>query len=247
MNIVYTAIFGEYDQLREIKLEEGWRAICFTNQDIKSDSWEIRKKDFRPKLHRDIKIRPHHHLPKYEKCVWVDGNLELVIPLSQLVGNKEGFWLMTHPDRNCLFKEAARCAELKKDDHDILFKQIEKYSQEGYPVENGLSATGCLIRDWDTDIINFCELWWDEVRELSVRDQISFPYVVWKTGLKFNMFPFLEGFEYHYHIPKIRERERVRQRRMEKKVRKEKMVARRTSEYYKRYGNNKNGDNSKTY
>lgn len=248
MNTIFTAIFNKYDQLREIKLEEGWRAICFTDQDIQSKSWEIRKREFRPKLHRDIKLRPHYHLPKYDKCVWIDGNLELSISLNELIKNRDGFWLMQHPDRNCLFKEAARCVELKKDDGDIIFKQIEKYSKEDCPINNGLSATGCLIRDWTNENIAFCELWWKEVKEFSVRDQISFPYVAWRTGLKFDTFPFLQGFQYHYHLHKIREMERAKQRRIENKNNREnRLRSRRTKEYYKRYGNNENGNNSATY
>lgn len=246
-NIIYTAVFNEYDQLREIKLEPGWRAICFTNQpDLKSNSWEIRQREFGHKIFRNIKIRPNHFLPMgYKKSVWIDGNLELKIPLSELIKDKNGFWLMTHPDRDCVYDEAKRCIELKKDNADVITKQVQRYLLEGYPHKNGLSATGVLIRDNNYFNAKFGEKWWDQIKNGSIRDQLSFNYVAWKLGFKFHMFPFLENFHYYFHLPRIKameEREiRFKERHGARAIRDGKLKARRTAAYYKKYG--QDGDN----
>lgn len=229
MNILYTAISNNYDELHDVKLEPGWRAICFTDGDIKSDTWEIQKIEFKEKVFRDIKIRPHVWLPGHEKSVWIDGNLEITIPLSEFVKNKDGFWLMTHPDRNCIYEEAIRCIELRKDDPDIIHQQIRTYVNAGYPANFGLSATGCIIRDVDCDLL-FGEHWGREVRIHSIRDQLSFDFVRWcRPTMKVCHFPFLENIKYHYHEHKKRELEQRRLSKIKKKK------ARITKEYYRKY------------
>ena len=42
--VVYTSIFGGYDNLIDDQLQmEGVDYICFTDRDIKSDTWDVRK------------------------------------------------------------------------------------------------------------------------------------------------------------------------------------------------------------
>ena len=41
--VIYTAIIGGYDTLVEPDYKpEGWDFVCFTDKDLKSDTWEIR-------------------------------------------------------------------------------------------------------------------------------------------------------------------------------------------------------------
>ncbi len=247
MIVVYTAIFGTYDILHDIKLEEGCRAICFTDQNIKSDTWEIVRIPSSHRIYREIKIKPHKFLPiGWTKCIWIDGNLEFKGSILEFAKDKNGFWLMNHPDRNCIYEEGQRCKELGKDSPDVIDAQMADYVAKGYPAQNGLSATGVIVREFTKEICDFCNDWWMEVAHGSVRDQLSFNYVAWYHELKFNMFPFLEGFEYHYHEHKKRELEEKRIKKMQNR-REEKLVSRRTAEYYKRYGHNENGNNSSTY
>jgi len=202
VNYLYTCIIDNYDQLKEVSLPVGWEAICFSNTDIVSKTWKIVRIEKSDKIYREIKIRPDKFLPSHDKSVWIDGNLEFIIPFEQFVKGKDGFWLMTHPDRNCIYEEALRCIELKKDSEEVIRKQMFFYAINDYPKNNGLSATGVLIRDSNIINFQFGEYWWKEIESGSIRDQLSFPYVARLHSLKFKMFPFLEGFQYHYHVPR---------------------------------------------
>lgn len=229
MHIIYSCIVDNYDNLKDIKLEEGWRAICFTNSDIESKTWEIVKIEKGDKIYREIKLMPKKWLPDHDKSVWIDGNLEFKGSLNEFVKDKSGFWLMNHPDRNCVYEEAKRCIELGKDNVDIIKNQIHKYLVRSYPHNNGLSATGVLVRDNTNENSIFGIEWWKEVSLHSKRDQLSFNYVAHENDLEFKMFPFLEGFVYHYHV----HRQKELNERLALKKRKKGRV---TGEYIRRYG-----------
>ena len=71
--VIYTCISGNYDSLKEVvRKEENIDYICFTDQDIKSESWEIRPipkyLEFfdNTKRARCIKILPHIFLDEYD-------------------------------------------------------------------------------------------------------------------------------------------------------------------------------------
>lgn len=233
-NIIFTCIVDSYDTLNEIKLEEGWRAICFSNTDIQSNSWKIVKIEKTEKIHREIKICPYKFLPEHEKSVWVDGNIIPKISLTEFVKDKEGFWLMAHPDRDCVYEEGKRCIELGKDKPELIELYLSQLRTEGYPAHNGLAATGVIVRNNTEDNVYFGNMWWNIVRKWSNRDQLSFPYIAHKLSLNYKMFPFLEGFEYTYHIHRIKEQEEKRKLRLLNKSSRRKGGV--TKEYLKRYG-----------
>lgn len=226
MNILYTAIIDSYDRLKEVNLPEGWRAICFSNTPIESKTWEVIQVEKKDKIFRDIKIRPHVWLPEHDKSVWIDGNLEITIPLDKFIEGKDGFWLMKHPERNCAYEEAKRCIELEKDKKEIIDEQIERYRAFGFPEQFGLSATGCLIRDNNIFNRQFCEIWWREVRDNSIRDQLSFDIVRWASqDVIIKHFPFLENIILHPHIHREKKPRGFKRRKVYP-----------TKEFYRRYG-----------
>lgn len=192
--ILYTCITGRYDQLHEFPTP--FRKICFTDRMIFSSSWEVLGVDMEPKVFRKVKIKPQDYLPPHKRSIWIDGHLELQ---DFTLAGRSGFWLMKHPVRSCIYQEAQECLALKKDRPEIISEQINRYTLEGYPANRGLSATGVIIRDNDPKYYPFSELWWHQVKTGSVRDQLSFNYCAWKTGLEYEQFPFLEGVKKWKH------------------------------------------------
>lgn len=192
--ILYTCITAAYDQLHEF--ETPFRKICFTDKLIFSSSWEIKVIDPEPKIFRKVKILPHLFLPEHDKSAWIDGHL---VPNDLSLFDKSGYWLMKHPTRNCIYQEAQECITLRKDNPRTINEQVNRYRMEGYPVNNGLSATGVLIRDNTEGNRVFGEFWWHQVRTGSVRDQLSFNYSAWKTGFQFDQFPFLQDIKKWKH------------------------------------------------
>jgi hypothetical protein len=191
--IVYTAIFHDYDALREVKLPFGWEAVCFTDKPIKSKSWDVRVLEPFDKIHRRLKIIPEEQFPG-ERTIWIDGNLEYLGDWKDL--DRRGFNVMKHPERQDIHQEAQACIWLRKDDRSTIIRQMQRYNK------SELVATGVLVRD--PGYIDFSIDWWGEVEQFSSRDQLSFGPVARKHGLMYEKMPFLRNFVKHKHLNKKR-------------------------------------------
>jgi hypothetical protein len=203
--IIYTCITNGYDQLNDIKTIH--KAICFTDMDIQSDTWEIIKIKDHDKLNRKIKICPHLFLPAHTRNIWIDGNAKTE-NIDNLIEGKTGFWVMKHPDRTCAYVEGIHCIEQGKDTEEKIMCQLNKYYSEGFPIDFGLVCGGLLIRDNSVKNRKFGTYWWKEVNDHSIRDQISFPYVAWKINFDYDTMSFQKDryeLKHHVHITELKE------------------------------------------
>jgi len=192
---------------------DGWDLVCFTdNPNIKSDVWEVRlvtryyvdgARD-----NRLYKILPHRHFKEYDISVCVDADVLITNNIDDVVNehlSEQNLSVLDHSicgmtktgnlnRRSCIYQEADFIKWLGdnhprkkyKDDMNIIFNQTKKYLADGYPKNNGLARTTVIFRRHnEADVIEAMEKWWVEYRYNSRRDQLSFPYSVWKTDLKF--------------------------------------------------------------
>lgn len=193
---VYTCITGDYDNLHEIVKEDGIEYLCFTNNPkIKSSYWKmvyIEDEDNLGNmlLSRKIKILGHPYLEQYDISIWVDGALEVKGKLRQFV--KEWCDLSRYPMacfchrlRNCVYDEARACIVHRKADKEDVIKYLNFLEQEEFPKEYGLAECTVLIRkENDLEVKRTMKLWFELLCKYVKRDQLSFPYSIWKTGLK---------------------------------------------------------------
>ena len=190
--VVYSAITGGYDTIKEPKfINPDWDYILFTdNPEIKSDIWQIRLIENEEnldatRLARKVKIMGHKYLQDYDYSIWIDGKLEIYGNLEKYIRENrksEPLLCFGHYLHDCIYQELDLCTKLKKDDETLMNKQIEKYKKEGYPEHNGLVETGLLVREiHNADVKKVMEIWWDEVKNYSTRDQLSFNYALWKN------------------------------------------------------------------
>jgi hypothetical protein len=92
--------------------------------------------------------------------------------------------LPKHPRRTCIYDEAERVIEVKKDSAEVVDRQMRKYRSQGFPAHFGLIRTGLVIRRHDDSRLRkHCRLWLKEISLHSQRDQLSFNYVLWKYKL----------------------------------------------------------------
>ena len=201
--VVYTAIFGGYDKLQTPKnISSQVDYICFTDSNLESDIWEIRKV---PAIYSDstrcarkYKLLPHRYLSDYDVSIWIDGNIVIHGSIDNFITNinEKNIAVYDHMQcfdkRNCIYQEAQAIFYFGnkngnyKDDPTIIQNQIEKYAKEGYPQNNGLISSGILLRKHNkTDVKQSMEYWWNEIKYGSKRDQLSFNYAAWKTNLNF--------------------------------------------------------------
>lgn len=195
---VYTCITGDYDSLKEIKKEKDVDYLCFTNnRNITSDSWEviyIKDTDIdNITLARKNKILMNDYIKEnYDLCIWIDGatvirgNI-LEFLKSQCKLEKYDMTVFNHSVRNCVYDEAVKIVEFRKESSDKVKRTVDFLNKRNYPKNNGLTETTVLIRKTHSETVNrTMSLWFDLLSEYSIRDQLTFDYAVFETGLKIN-------------------------------------------------------------
>lgn len=196
--IVYTAMMGDFDDLRPPEVEGHF--VAFVDSPVEVDGWDVRviPKQDNPRLTaRWCKTHPHVLFPETKVSVWIDGNVTLMVESVVIVGE----WLaegdiaaFAHPARDCAYDEARRCIKYGKGDPEKIAAQMEAYEAEGFPKDGGLGMTSVVARRHTQEVNRFNELWWAEIKTHSVRDQLSFPYVMWKTKTRVGLVPMYVGW-----------------------------------------------------
>jgi hypothetical protein len=183
---VYTAIIGRYDDLKEpFVITPGWKYICFTDQNLKSDVWEIRKVEVDDELGpaktaRYYKIMFHKHIQD-EFSMWVDATFFINCNLDEWWKQfLPPFTTIFHPFDRCVYKEIASCLRGGKGDPVTLRNQHRAYQKIGLKPETGLIASGILMRQRRPETIQFCNHWWKQVEMWTERDQIAFAFTDFK-------------------------------------------------------------------
>ena len=135
---VYTALIGKnwglipQPQRRFSELD----FICFTDDHtLESEDWEIRYID--PILvsdptrsQREIKLRPHRYLPKYDSSLYIDNTVEFSRPPEELIkelGEREKISLLKHSFRDTLYDEFIEVASQALDDQGRIYEQLLHY------------------------------------------------------------------------------------------------------------------------
>ena len=197
----YTCIFGGYDVLQPIAQPgEGIDYICFTN-DLKKTvpGWKLRPipKDLANlspiKQQRLIKILPNKYLKEYDISIWVDGNIAVIGDLRKTFLSKYDLnmypvYMRKHPTRDCIYEEQKAVVRLKRDTEANTKRQIETYRAEGFPAKFGLVESNVILRRHnDQRCAALMYRWAVQVVKGSHRDQLSFNYAVWRTGIKYGI------------------------------------------------------------
>jgi O-antigen biosynthesis protein len=194
--VVYTCIKGNYDTLKEPVYTAGWDYICYTDQPFKSDIWQIKPmpesmmSDVRQQ--RRIKIFHPEILNEYDFSIWIDGSMKINIDLDKFVKMHlfSDLCIMKHPSRNCTYEEAQACINLQKDHEDVIKRQMRMYRDDFFPENEGMVASGIIMRNHTKEVKDFCIKWWNEVSEHSHRDQLSFNYAAWNDGFNYATFSY---------------------------------------------------------
>lgn len=194
--VVYTAIFGNYDELNEPDVvNSDIDYICFTdNPNLVSANWKIklvkRKQSDSVLESRMYKLLPHK-LFNAEYSLWMDANLKikgnLLSFVKENIKDKE-ILLIPHFERDCLYEEGGKCICNHRDNAFDIINQLKVYLDRGCPQHVGLYCGGVLARKHGTEnMIRFDELWWQHFQKFSKRDQISLSYLIWKEDLNISL------------------------------------------------------------
>lgn len=196
---VYTCITGDYDQLQHIQKEANIDYICFTNnRNLCSKEWQVVHIDNEGNmddlcLARKIKILGHELLRvNYDISIWVDGVIQIRGNVREFLENycsldSYDMTCFRHRMRDCVYDEATACIIHRKENKAAMIDFLDFMTKEDFPKHAGLAETGVLIRKHNSkQVKETMRLWFDLLCRYTKRDQLTFPYCIYKTGLKVN-------------------------------------------------------------
>lgn len=166
---VYSSICGRIDKPRQ-------DIAVFS--DKKSDNFRL------PVMNAKIyKVLAHKYIDS-NMSVYMDGNIFPNVHSSKMVAELlqgADMAVFRHPWRNCLYQELEHAqARVLPEYKPLMDQQVARYRKEGMPVNFGLAECGMIIRRHNAATEEFNERWWSEICRYTNRDQMSFPYVLWK-------------------------------------------------------------------
>lgn len=196
--VIYTVIFGKYDAVYEpIFLPDNCEYIIVTDMEIaKNSKWkkyDLKKiEDLLEGLdsiekNRILKMKPELLFPEYKYSVYIDGNIQIITDITEMIYKipECGIAMHLHNHRDCIYEEIEVLKILKRETRENLDAHLKHILIEGMPHNYGLLECNVIVREHNNErckkIMND---WWEEFLRYSKRDQISFPYVLYKNGIK---------------------------------------------------------------
>ena len=162
------------------------------------------------------KIMPFMFLHDYEYVIWQDGGHRVAISphlliQKYLVDQDKDIAAKKHgkawagQDHNCVYKEAENIKNVGfLEKSNIIDEQVYAYNAQGYPADYGLSCNAAMIWHNTPEVWRLQLTWWEQVCRYSSRDQMSFFYSLWKTGMK-DRLTYMDGhWERNGEIPRLR-------------------------------------------
>ncbi|KAF5791464.1 putative ceramidase [Helianthus annuus] len=201
-SVVSTCAFGGEDNLyqpirmSDTSLQKGH----VFNEDRFIGKWRIvivKNLPFRDqRLNRKIpKMLAHRLFPNARYSIWVDSKSQfrrdpLGVFEALLWRSKSVLAISVHGARSSVYDEAKAVVKKNKATPEEVKVQITQYHQDGLPEDKRFNGNKALNEASPMTNLFMC-LWFNEVVRFMSRDQLSFPYVLWRLkGLKnINMFP----------------------------------------------------------
>lgn len=195
---VYTAIFGDKDHLNDplnhFSDQKSVDYFCFTNNsNLKSTVYNVIYKN--PQINNPVKksrffkIIGAEELKGYDYIIWHDGNIQINAEKIECMVEGLGSNFMAafkHPHRDNVFDESKVCIKRNKDNFFLITVQLLVYMLNGVSVKSNLFETGILVKNNKVKD-DFYDLWWNDVKKYSSRDQISLSYLVEKNHKKLSL------------------------------------------------------------
>lgn len=200
--VIYTACFGDHDKPVDIPGLEGIADLCcFTDQPDLAE----RLPSFRTFVRRPVfrtsrmdakwyKMSACHLFPDHDWSIYIDASVRVKDPrglISVVHGlldqpKHHGLAFFEHPENpaRSLEEEARFSMTMGKYAGEPCIEQVAHYRASGFFAHDPgyhLLAGGCIGRKHWTGIDLFEKMWLDECVHWSCQDQLSLPYVLWKT------------------------------------------------------------------
>ena len=134
---------------------------------------------------RYCKINADKIFPQYRYSIYVDGNITITGDVAKSIGylKQVGIAVTAIYERDTVYMQALRCMMQGMDYPDRWQEQMRQYWLQGFPNDTRVYLCNILVREHNNPVcVKLMEDWWSEFCKYVRRDQISFPYVLWKNG-----------------------------------------------------------------
>lgn len=196
---IYTCLIGQYDSLLiPSVIDDEYDYICYTDQPqlLKNDKvgpWEIRPLIFKEldptRNQRWHKIVGYKEIGNYKYSIYIDNNVNISSEYIYELGKNTDrlFLIPKHSARQCIYDEADACSKLGKDSKSTCSTVKSVFESQGMPRYYGLTENNLLFRVHNNnELDSLMDEWWEHVRSLSKRDQLSLCFILWKRGIYVN-------------------------------------------------------------
>ena len=195
--VVYTVLLADYDALQPALFSDRVQYVCFSDAPVEARGWKYvhldRQLGDAGRDSRYPKIRPDLFLPDFQISLYHDANRQLQedpIAFCEKWLHETNLAFFRHDSVDCLYDAAKLCKKYRLDTDAKFDEQVQRYEAQGLPPHWGLLFGGIILRRHvESDVVEFSELWWAEYCRGSCRDQISLPYALWKTGIRYTVIP----------------------------------------------------------
>lgn len=131
-------------------------------------------------------------IPGYDYYIWHDNHIEVKVDPNQLIEqylHSADIALFKHAERDCSYAELAVLAERRYDTEKNLMSAVNFLQENSYGFNQGLfEMTSFLYRATPT-VRTMMLSWWELICAHTSRDQVLFPYVLYKHQVKYSILP----------------------------------------------------------
>lgn len=189
---IYTAVVGNYDEIRQpLVVDSRFDYFLFSNtiKEKQIGVWQIKPIEYtnpdQVKIARYVKTHPETLLPDYTATLWMDANIQIIDTwvyerFIELYQNGSQIASVKHPGRDCIYEEIFAVCSFQYETLEVAHKWNHFLRLKNYPRHNGLFETNLMYRTNSKNIRIFDECWWFYIENYSRRDQLSFNYALWE-------------------------------------------------------------------
>ena len=221
--VVYSVILGNYDEIKAINIQKGYDYFLFSdiyNNTFIKTNWtilpipeEVKNLNITSvKKQRYIKLHPHLYFKNYDLSIYIDATFsitgDLDIFLLRSLSSKYYIYSLEHPLRNNITAETFAVVRAFKEKNSTSKIIRERYMKENFPDNSGLIESCLIIRKHnEKNCINLMNDWFEEIKNYSHRDQLSFNFIIWKK--KYSIKYINKNFALQYFNQNLIHREKL--------------------------------------
>jgi hypothetical protein len=197
---VLSSMFGGYDHIAPPLPQTVDARWIMVTDEPKVDGWEV-VNESRPNTNPRLAAKVAKCIPfdyaDTDVTVWMDAACRFTRPDSLeriLAGAPGDIAQIVHPERDCIYAEAAHTLTYHKYQGQPVAAQIDHYRALGHPEHAGLWAGGLIVRRDTPAVREFGCRWLAEQVRWSHQDQLSEVPVARSMGIEIGTLPFpLQG------------------------------------------------------